>query len=280
MNSLEIKAAAKINLSLSVTGIREDGYHNIDTVMQSVSLYDTLTVSRADKITVECGEMSGERNIAFKAAKLFFEHTGICGGAFIKIEKNIPDGAGLGGGSADAAAVLAGLDRIYNTGLSYETLSGLAARLGADVPFMLRGGTARATGIGEVLEPLPALRDCFIIIAKSEQKPSTGEMYSALDRTEYPQPDISETVSALESGSISRLSGTLRNSFSVLWKDSPLQRILEGTEAAAVSLSGSGPARFAVYQSRATAESAEKVLKNKNIECFLCRPAEKSLVIE
>ena len=139
MNSLEIKAAAKINLSLSVTGIRGDGYHNIDTVMQSVSLYDTLTVSRADKITVECGEMSGERNIAFKAAKLFFEHTGICGGAFIKIEKNIPDGAGLGGGSADAAAVLAGLDRIYNTGLSYETLSGLAARLGADVPFMLRG---------------------------------------------------------------------------------------------------------------------------------------------
>ena len=105
-------------------------------------------------------------------------------------------------------------------------------------------------------------------------------MYSALDRTEYPRPDISATVSALESGSISRLSGTLGNSFSVLWKDSPLQKILESTEAAAVSLSGSGPARFAVYESPAEAEAAEKMLESRNIACFLCRPAEKSLVIE
>ena len=170
MNSLKIKAAAKINLSLSVTGRREDGYHNIDTVMQSVSLYDVLTVIKADKITVECGEMSGEKNIAFKAARLFFEHIETDGGAFIQIEKNIPEEAGLGGGSADAAAVLAGLDRIYNTGLSYETLKALAVRLGADVPFMLRGGTARATGIGEVLEPLPALWDCFFIIAKKRKR--------------------------------------------------------------------------------------------------------------
>ena len=280
MDSLKIKAAAKINLSLSVTGIREDGYHNIDTVMQSVSLYDTLFLSRADKITVECGEMSGEKNIAYKAAKLFFEHTGKEGGAFIQIEKNIPDGAGLGGGSADAAAVLTGLDRIYNAGLSYETLVGLAVRLGADVPFMLMGGTARAKGIGEILEPLPALRDCFFIIAKNEKKPSTGEMYSALDRTEYQRPDISATVSALKSGSISGLSETLKNSFSVLWRESPLQKILENTGAAAVSLSGSGPARFAVYESLAEAEMAKKELESKKIECFLCLPAEKSLIIE
>lgn len=280
MNSLKIKAAAKINLSLSVTGRREDGYHNIDTVMQSVSLYDVLTVIKADKITVECGEMSGEKNIAFKAARLFFEHIETDGGAFIQIEKNIPEGAGLGGGSADAAAVLAGLDRIYNTGLSYETLKALAVRLGADVPFMLRGGTARATGIGEVLEPLPALWDCFFIIAKNEKKPSTGKMYSALDRTEYPRPDISATVSALKSGSISGLSETLKNSFSILWRESPLQKIFESTGAAAVSLSGSGPARFAVYKNRAEAETAKKELESKNIECFLCCPAEKSLIIE
>ena len=272
-----IRANAKINLSLSVEGRRTDGYHNIDTVMQSVDLYDTVSIRKSSRLSVDCKEIEGEKNIAFKAARLFFAETGIPGGAEIAVEKRIPTEAGLGGGSADAAAVLAGLDRIYETGLSRERLTGLALRLGADVPFMLVGGTARAKGTGEILEPLKPLENCLFIVAKTERKSSTGEMYAALDRTGYIKPDIEKTVRAAEAGDIRMLGTSLGNSFSALWTDTKLERKLKSTGAAGVSLSGSGPARFAVYTDKAVAESAQRRLKAENICCFLCAPAKKSL---
>ena len=144
MQSLKIKANAKINLSLSVLGKRKDGYHELDTVMQSISLYDTVYIEKGDKITGECGEFGGEDNIAFKAAAAFFKVCSINGGANIKIEKRRPSAAGMGGGSADAAAVLVGLNKLYKTKLSYEKLLSIAVKLGADVPFLICGGSARA----------------------------------------------------------------------------------------------------------------------------------------
>ena len=135
MQSLKIKANAKINLSLSVLGKRFDSYHELDTVMQSISLNDTVYIEKSDKITVECGELGGEDNIAFKAAAAFFKASGINAGAKIKIEKRIPSAAGMGGGSADAEAVLVGLDKLYEAELSYERLLSVAVKLGADVPF-------------------------------------------------------------------------------------------------------------------------------------------------
>ena len=139
---MKIKANAKINLSLKITGKREDGYHLIDTVMHSVSLFDELEINKADSINLRCDEsdIPQEKNIAFKAASLFFERTRLQGGADIVLKKNIPFPAGLGGGSADAAAVLLALNKLYNANLSQEALCQMALKLGADVPFFINGG--------------------------------------------------------------------------------------------------------------------------------------------
>lgn len=280
MQSLKIKANAKINLSLSVLGKRADGYHELDTVMQSISLNDTVYIEKSDKITVECGEFGGEENIAFKTAEAFFAESGIKAGAAIRLEKRIPSAAGLGGGSADAAAVLMGLDRLYEAGLSYERLLKIAVSLGADVPFLIRGGTARARGIGEVLEPLSPLCGCYFLIAKGEDKPSTGEMFSRLDSAKYNKPDIEKTAAALNSRDLSGVLSSLDNSFAALWRESRVKAELLKTKADAVSLSGSGPAWFAVYLDKDRAEAAEKSLKEVNIPCFLCNAEDKSLMIE
>lgn len=280
MQSLKIKANAKINLSLSVLGKRADGYHELDTVMQSVSLNDAVYIEKSDKITVECGEFGGEDNIAFKTARAFFAESGIKAGAAIRIEKRIPSAAGLGGGSADAAAVLCGLDRLYETKFSYKKLLNIAVKLGADVPFLIRGGTARARGIGEVLEPLSPLCGCYFLIAKGEDKLSTGEMFSRLDSAQYDKPDIDRTVFALNSGDLSAVLSSMDNSFSELWRESRVKDELLKTKADAVSLSGSGPAWFAVYFDKDRAEAAEKTLKALNIPVFMCEPQEKSIMFE
>ena len=280
MQSLRIKANAKINLALSVLGKRNDGYHELDTVMQSISLYDTVYIDKSDKITVECGEFGGEDNIAFKTAKAFFKASGINAGANIKIEKRIPSAAGMGGGSADAAAVLVGLNKLYEAELSYEKLLNIALGLGADVPFLIRGGTARAKGIGEILEPLKPIGGCYFLIAKGENKPSTGQMFGLLDTAEYNKPNIEDTVSALNSGNLSAVFSSMDNSFAVLWRESPIKSKLLKTKADAVSLSGSGPAWFAVYRDKERATAAEKAMKELNISAFLCEPQDKSLIFE
>lgn len=280
MQSLKIKANAKINLSLSVLGRRNDGYHELDTVMQSISLYDRVYIDKSDKITVECGEFGGEDNIAFKAAAAFFKASGINAGADIKIEKHIPSAAGMGGGSADAAAVLVGLNKLYETGFSYEKLLNIAVGLGADVPFLIRGGTARAKGIGELLEPLKPIGGCYFLIAKAENKPSTGEMFRRLDTAEYNKPNIEDTVSALNSGNLSAVFSSIDNSFAALWQESGVKSELLKTKAEAVSLSGSGPAWFAVYRDKEKATAAEKAMKELNISAFLCEPEDKSLIFE
>lgn len=280
MSGLKVTANAKINLSLSVMGRREDGYHNLDTVMQSVSLNDILYIKKSGSISVECQNFGGKDNIAFKAVELFFKESGISGGAEIKIEKRAPSAAGLGGGSADAAAVLVGLDRLYGTDFSYERLCGMAKRLGADVPFLIRGGTQRAEGIGEALTPLKNLSGCYFLIAKSENKISTAEMFKRLDSDFYPKPDIQNTVNAINDGDYYKMTASLGNSFSVIWEGSRIKSLLHETKADGVSLSGSGPAWFAVYRDRNTALTAENTLKKRNIECYLCEPCEKSLIIE
>ena len=280
MQSLKIKANAKVNLSLSVLGKREDGYHELDTVMQSISLYDTVYIEKSDKIAVECGEFGGEDNIAFKTAAAFFKASGINAGADIKIEKRIPSAAGMGGGSADAAAVLVGLDKLYEAKLSYEKLLKIAVKLGADVPFLIRGGTARAKGIGEILEPIKPIGGCYFLIAKGESKPSTGEMFRLLDSADYNKPDIEKTATAINSQDMVSLLASMDNSFAALWRESRIKAELLKTDADAVSLSGSGPAWFAVYLDKNRAVAAEKALKALNIPAFLCEPENKSLIFE
>ena len=245
MEKIKITACAKINLSLSVLGKREDGYHELDTVMQSVDLSDTVYIEKCRGIITDCKGISAEENIAARAARLFCEKTG-AEGCKIKIEKRIPAAAGLGGGSADAAAVLAGLNRLYKTGISKTELCEIAVKIGADVPFLIAGGTARARGIGEKLTPLMPLKDCWFLLAKAEEKPSTAEMFSRLDSTDYIKPDIEKTVNAVNCGDLNGVLENLGNSFEILWSKSALKEMLSSTHPAACPLWGGGLAGFAV----------------------------------
>ncbi len=159
--ALVLKAYAKINLTLEVLGRREDGYHDIVSILQTIDLHDTLTLEPAQDMALECdqSELEGPDNLVLKAAALLREATGCHQGARLKLQKGIPLAAGLGGGSSDAAAALLGLSRLWGLGLSAEKLMPLAAKLGSDVPFFLYGGTAMAQGRGEIVRPLPPAGD-------------------------------------------------------------------------------------------------------------------------
>lgn len=279
MNSLYVKANAKINLSLSVLGKREDGYHNVDTVMQSVDIFDEIYLQKSPVLSFECDGAAFENNIAEKAARLFFAETGITERVDIRLKKHIPAAAGLGGGSADAAGVLVGLNTLFEAEIPYTRLCTLAASLGADVPFLIKGGTQRAEGIGERLTALSGMPDCEILIVMGGKKSSTAEMFSRLDGTAYPKPDIQKTVDALKKDSLNAVCQTLGNSFSALWDNTELFKKLMHFGADAVSLSGSGPACFAVFFDGAKAEKTKAELEANGISVYSCRPAEKSVIL-
>ncbi|MHB9154113.1 MAG: 4-(cytidine 5'-diphospho)-2-C-methyl-D-erythritol kinase [Endomicrobiales bacterium] len=181
---IELLAPAKINLYLEVKGRRRDGYHTIESIMQTVSLFDRITLeARPKRISLECslpGLPADKKNLAFRAAALLKEELGERRGARIVLEKNIPLGAGLGGGSSDAAAVLKGLLILWNRTLPKKTLVRLASRLGADVPFFLSGGTAVARGIGEKLTPLKNIRKAWYILVYPGYPVSTPWVYKNL----------------------------------------------------------------------------------------------------
>lgn len=281
-NSVKAIANAKINLTLDITGKREDGYHLIDTVMQSVTLADTVKLKRATEIKVECSEdeLSGEENIAFKAAKLFFEKTGISGGAHIFIKKRIPAAAGLGGGSADAAAVLLGLDKLYETQLSYDTLCEIALKLGADVPFFIKGGTQRARGIGEELTELKSFTKGWFVLAKQEAKPSTKEMYRLLDSKEHTYIDVPSAIKLCEADDLKGLCSVMDNSFISVWQESALREKLSEFSPLGISLSGSGPTWFAVFETKNAAVKCVKALRGQGITAFAVTPCEGAIIFE
>ncbi len=281
-NIVKITANAKINLSLDITGKRTDGYHLIDTIMQSVTLFDRLTVKKAKDIKVICSDnaLSGENNIAFKAAKLFFKETEISSGAHIYINKQIPAAAGLGGGSADAAAVLLALDSIYKTQLEYEKLCQIGLQLGADVPFFIKGGTQRARGIGEELTVMKPFNAGYFVLAKQDSKPSTAQMYRVLDGKEHTYIDTDSAVKYCEENNLSELSKVMDNSFISVWDKSDLPKKLEKYSPLKVALSGSGPTWFAVFESKLKALKCEKELKKQGITAFCVKPCEKAIIFE
>lgn len=254
---LRASAYAKINLSLAVTGVREDGMHTLRTVMQTVSLCDTVEVRRADALSFTCSEpsLAGEDNLCVRAAKAFFAETGLTGGASIRLEKRIPTGAGLGGGSSDAAAVLRLLNRLYEYPLQEEALFSLAEKLGADVPFCLCGGKCLCTGIGEELSPLPDGERRMLVIAKGQGSLSTAEMYRRLDA----------------SGSAGRASGE-GNDFEpvaceLLPEIGELKHALTALGGSEARMTGSGSALFAFFPSMGKAEAAAETLRQTH-GCF------------
>ncbi len=277
---MKIKANAKINLTLSVCGKRQDGYHLIDTVMHSVSLCDLVEISKANNITVKCSDIPQEENIAYKSARLFFENTGILGGCEILIQKNIPTCAGMGGGSADAAAVLCGLNRLYNANLTDGELCEMAVKLGADVPFFIKGGCQRATGIGEILESHKPLEKGYFVLAKADEKPSTAEMYRLIDKDKPLSLDNQKVLEYIANNDLQKLSVSLKNSFESVWEKSVLKEKLNDFSPLCVALTGSGPTWFCLFDNLENAKKLQSKLESENIECYLVCPQKTALIFE
>lgn len=270
------KAYAKVNLTLAVGEKRPDGYHEVVSVMQRVSLCDTLTAEQTrEGITLTCSDPalpSGEENLAHRAASLFFRETGIAGGAALTLEKRIPSQAGLGGGSSDAASALLALRKLYASALPDTELETMAAALGSDVPFFIRGGTQLATGRGEVLSPLPPLTDGWFVIVKPTESFSTPAMYRRLDNLPPactpPLPPLQGGLPALAAGLFNRFEAAIPAG-SAVWD---IKARLAAYGALASLLSGSGSAVFGLFDTETAARAAVEALRPAWPEIFLARP--------
>ena len=245
---------AKVNLTLDMTGLREDGYHLLRSVMHPIPLCDILTIEKGEGIELECNIKiipTDDRNLVCKAAKLFFEKTGIDGGMKAFLKKNIPFGAGLGGGSADGANTLMALNELYNYGASNETLKDWAVQLGADVPFFIDNKPALAEGIGEILSPSKALPPCQLALIKPRFSVNTKKAYELLG--DYKEAERTNAlISALEKGDWQEISKAIGNGMQkrIAEEYPEINNIcneLMAKGAYAASMTGSGSAVFGLF---------------------------------
>ncbi len=276
MDEISLKALAKINLGLDVVGTREDGYHNIRTVMQSIHLYDRVELKRtkSPKIHVETNLFylpADEDNLAYKAAQLLKDEFQIKGGVRITLQKFIPVAAGLAGGSADAAAVMVGMNRIFNLGIKQSKLIELGLRIGADVPFCIMRGTALAEGIGEQLTPLPSMPKCQILIAKPAVSVSTKHVYEQLRLTpETVHPDIDAVEEQIRQKNLRGVAERMGNILeTVTIPEYPvvgeIKKLMMDTGALGAMMSGSGPAVFGLYQNDKEIREAYNEMKQSGL---------------
>lgn len=276
--SVTKKAPAKINLGLDIVGRRADGYHLLETVFQTVNIYDTVTVAWTAEqgISLTCDVPAvpcSEKNIAWKAARYFCDAAQISRGVRIHLEKRIPMEAGMGGGSTDAAAVLLALQELADEPLSMEQLCSIAVQLGADVPFFLYGGTAYAGGIGEELERLPAFEAKHLVIAKGTAGVSTAAAYRGIDALESPaHPPVQALRTALLHGAplskIAAMCGNLFEAAVTLSEVDEIRRVMGENGALTAVMTGSGAAVFGIFDSAQTAETACAALQK--IVPFAC----------
>ena len=278
MDRIEEKAYGKINLSLDVLGRRENGYHDISMVMQTVDIYDIISLKKLENNEIKLasdkhGLPSDETNIVYKAVKLIKNEYHIETGVEAYIEKNIPMAAGMGGGSADAAAALRGMNRLFGLGLDFYKLEELGFKLGADVPFLIRGGIALAEGVGEKLTKLPDFPECTLVIAKPDLGVSTKEVYEAFDSLgRIVHPDIEKLVSVLGKSSLKDITKLLGNVLEEVTAKKygiikTAKKLLVENGAVFSMMTGSGPAVFGIFEDRKEAEKAcFKLKENKNFE--------------
>lgn len=279
---IRINGNAKINLTLDILGKREDGYHEVSMVMQSIGLHDTLEMERTEGgISLDVdrqGLEADERNLAWRAAALMIERFRLPGGVHIRLEKRIPIAAGLAGGSTDAAAALRGMDELYGLGLSGEELCRLGAELGSDIPFCLLGGTMLSTGRGEILERLPDCPGMFVVLAKPGISVSTAWAYQNYDAKGVKcRPDNAAIQEALAVGDGKAVSNLLCNVLeSVTIKKhgiiSEYKQMMMEQGALASLMSGSGPTVFGLAESEEKAEEiADFMRKTTKAEIFVTR---------
>jgi 4-diphosphocytidyl-2-C-methyl-D-erythritol kinase len=284
-----IDAFAKINWTLMITGIREDGYHLLDMLMQPVSLRDKIILGRSDELSLTLESpypvASGENNLVMKAARLLQQKTGTRFGAAIRLEKSIPVQAGMGGGSSDAAAVLKGLNILWHTGLSDDDLEILGLSLGADVPFFIRGGLARSSGIGEKLEPLPCSRFYPLLVLQPESGLSTGAVFKAYHEKECTVGPSNELAQqAIFSGQVAELSASFKNvlepvSRTLCPEIGQMVESLSRCGACLAMMTGSGSAVFGVFPSLASRDAAWQELSAVYPRSWKCETQNESMLI-
>lgn len=305
------KAYGKVNLGLDITGRREDGYHLVRMVMQSVDIFDTLTFEKIETTTyisnsgtgesLDDGKKTenspiiitatndpslslGEDNLIYKAARLLMDRFNIADGVRISLTKEIPIAAGMAGGSSDCAATLKGINELFELGLSEEELRDIGVTLGADVPYCIMGGTALSEGIGEILTRLPDIPKVTFLIAKPEFGISTKEAYGAFDsipEADVKHPDIDGMVEAVRSGNLSGITDRLGNvleqaSIPAHPQIEEIKKIMGENGAEAALMSGSGPTVFGIFTDTDRAWAALERLQESGLaaELFVAGPAQ------
>lgn len=276
MDKMELKALGKVNLGLDVLGKRENGYHDVRMVMQTVYLYDQIRMKKEKDpgISVDTNLYYlpvNENNLVYKAAKLLIDEFGIKEGVKISLDKHIPVAAGMAGGSSDAAAVLFGMNRMFGLGLLREELMERGVAIGADVPYCIMRGTVLAEGIGEILTPLPAMPRCAVLLAKPPVAVSTKQVYEKLDLKEIiKHPDIDGILEGLKNQDLYEVASNMGNVLEeVTISEYPVIEEIKGAMKAAGALnaimSGSGPTVFGIFDNKNQARSAMQKIKQMGL---------------
>lgn len=285
MNTIQMKALGKVNLGLDVVRRREDGYHEVRMIMQTVQLYDKISISKSDKAGIHIKTNLtflpvNENNIAYKAAKMLMVEFDIQTGVRINIEKHIPVAAGMAGGSTDGAAILYGMNRLFHLGLSKHQLMERGVKLGADVPYCIMRGTVLSEGIGEILTPVTALPDCYILVAKPPVSVSTKYVYEHLKLDEtIEHPDIDGMVEALKNQDLCGVASKMGNVLETVTaakhpEIEDIKKIMVREGALGALMSGSGPTVFGIFDDKVKGEKAREVLRRGTLarQVYLVRP--------
>ena len=280
MDKITVIAPAKINLSLDVVGIDHRGYHLLDMIMQTVSLFERVTVTKKDsEITLSSNARyipTDSKNVAVKAAMLFFEYTGIEGGCHIHIKKTVPIKAGMAGGSADAAGVIVGLDKLYETNLTRQQMCEIGAKAGSDVPFMIMGGTKRVQGVGEIINPCPPMPRCHLVICMPEKGVSTPAAFANYDALgEKTIVETDNLVAAMADNDIYGVAKYMANDLEKAAGSEDTQPIKEALiQQGAIGsvMTGSGAAVFGVFDDEEKAKAACEYLRGHLRSVFLAKP--------
>ncbi len=279
---MKIKAYAKVNISLDIVGKRqEDGYHLLRMIMQNIDLYDEIDIEKQESgITITCNRSYvpvDERNLAYRAAKIFKEAYDISEGVKINIKKNIPVSAGLAGGSTDAAAVLKVMNKIFNINVSDEELMELGLKLGADIPYCINGGTALCEGIGEKITQLPAFKDKILVLVKPAFGVSTKEVYRGFDLNKVrSHPRTEELIRNISDDNLYLVAKNMKNLLEnvTLKKHKILIKLKEDmNKAGAIGsmMSGSGPTVFAFFDDMLKAQKCYDTMKANYKEVYITR---------
>lgn len=274
MDHINLKARAKINITLDVTGVRDDGYHELKMIMQTVELYDGVYIKKIEKPIIKLKSNlewlpKDERNLAYRAAALIREKYGIKEGVYIELRKAIPVAAGLAGGSSDCASVLYGMNKLFDLGISRKILAEIGLTLGSDVPYCLMRGTALAEGRGEILTRLPSCPKAWVVLAKPPMGLSTAAVYKAIDRAkEIYHPNTEAVIEAIKDNDLHRMARNLSNVLETVSMEmcpmvGEIKRRFMETGAIGSLMSGSGPTVYGLFESRKIAQSSAKTIKEE-----------------